>query len=243
MCTATYLPVNKHDFILTSSRDEKLERIANATLIEKRSGNSTIVYPEDPLSNGSWVGCSSNGIAGCLLNGAFGKYKRTPPYKKSRGVVFIEILESLGSTKFFTPEYLKNIEPFTLVIVKFHVQQRYVQELRWDGLQIHNLTIDSESQHLWASAVLFDDQAIKDKKKNFSQFLHKTEKPSPEDIIGLHQSDELSGQKYFPDFNDMKGGMVNLTQIVRNNNQLEIHHSDLQKNDMIHRNILQTFRL
>lgn len=237
MCTVTYTPYKKHGFILTSSRDEKLERLARARLIEKKRGNSMMVYPEEPVSKGTWFGCTSNGIAGCLLNGAFEKYERKPSYRKSRGLIFIEILDSLGSKKTLTQEFLQEIEPFTLVLVKYFQNDRYVQEFRWDGKEIYNRTIDSEAPHLWASAALFEPGVIEEKKVNYMHLLNTEKEIDSEKLFEMHRNKKLTGQPYYPEFNNLKGGLVNMSQVIGDGDLFEMIHLDVQSDELVNKTL------
>ncbi len=237
MCTVTYIPYQKHGFVLTSSRDEKIERLSEAKIVESRIEASTFIYPQEPESKGTWIGCSSRGIVGCLLNGAFKLYERKPPYRKSRGLILLEILKSFGSRKTMVPEFFENIEPFTIILVKFYNQIRYVQELRWDGKNIHTLAIDSETPHLWASAALFHPDAIAEKKENFQMFLNQKKQVTPEDLFQAHLGTELNGQDYYPHFAELKGGMVNLTQVIGNDDHLTMNHFDLQADKQVQKSV------
>ena len=240
MCTVTYIPYQKHGFVLTSGRDEKLERLSEAKIVENRVESHVFLYPQEPESNGTWIGCSSGGIVGCLLNGAFKPYDRTPPYRKSRGLILLEILESFGSKKTMVPEFLDNIEPFTIILVKYFNQIRYVQEFRWDGKNIHTLAIDSETPHLWASAALFHPDTIEEKKENFQTFINRKKQVTPEDLFQVHLGDKLSGQDYYPHFSDLKGGIVNMTQVIGNNKQFTMNHVDIQADKRVQKSLQLT---
>lgn len=237
MCTVTYIPYKKHGFVLTSSRDERQERLSEADITEKTIENTTFLYPKDPVSKGTWFGCSSKGIVGCLLNGAFDRYERKPPYRKSRGLILLEILESFGSKKMLVPEFLGNIEPFTVVLVKHFSEDRYVQEFRWDGDKIHTLTIDSETPHLWASAALFDPSHIEEKKANFVQLMSKNAQVTPDDLLTMHQDKKISGQPYYPHFSHLQGGMVNITQVTCEKDQFLLKHLDVSNNKAVEKHM------
>ena len=53
-----------------------------------------------------------------MLNGAFTKHERNLPYRKSRGLIVLEIFEYKSFSDFVTDVDLHNIEPFTLVLAE-----------------------------------------------------------------------------------------------------------------------------
>ena len=78
MCTVTYFPLGKNDFILTSNRDETPFR---KTIPPKKylENGVELTYPKDELAGGTWIGTSSKNRLVCVLNGAFIKHKRATP--------------------------------------------------------------------------------------------------------------------------------------------------------------------
>ena len=90
MCTVTFLPVG-NTLYLTSNRDEAAARkIADAPQIVPFSAGN-ILFPKDSEAGGTWVATHENGNAMVLLNGAFVKHQHNPPYRKSRGLIFLEV--------------------------------------------------------------------------------------------------------------------------------------------------------
>jgi len=73
-----------------------------------------------------------------LLNGAFKKHIAQPPYRKSRGLVLLEIVEADEPQSFFKQLDLFDIEPFTVVL---H-QPGLLHEFRWDGKDKHSTLLD-----------------------------------------------------------------------------------------------------
>ena len=69
MCTVTYIPRGKNQFILTSNRDENHSR--NTSLLETRLlGTQPVSFPVDPISGGSWIAISQSNRVACILNAA-----------------------------------------------------------------------------------------------------------------------------------------------------------------------------
>src|SRR5690625_7813334 len=88
MCTITYIPnpEKESSFFVTDNRDESVNRPAKFPEIYREYGVS-LYYPKDLEKGGTWFGVSDKKRMMCLMNGAFSKYKRKPPYRKSRGEI------------------------------------------------------------------------------------------------------------------------------------------------------------
>ena len=88
MCTVTYIP-KPDGFLLTSSRDEKINR----TTLPPRSythNHQELIYPKDTKGLGSWIAISHKKRIACLLNGAFENHAKKETYTKSRGLILTE---------------------------------------------------------------------------------------------------------------------------------------------------------
>lgn len=159
MCTVTFVPT-KTGIRLTSNRDEHYTR---GKAIKPRKING-MTYPADKDAGGTWIVLKDNGDAGVLLNGAFEKHMPAPPYRKSRGLVFLEIMQaplSFGKTD------LTGIEPFTLVIYV----ARCLYECRWDGNRKYMLRLDATVPHIWSSATLYDKATAQEREGLFAAWL------------------------------------------------------------------------
>jgi hypothetical protein len=166
MCTVTFVPI-PNGCIFTSNRDEQTARKA-AELPEAVSYPSgTILHPKDGLAGGTWVAQHSNGNIMVLLNGAFEKHIPSSPYRKSRGLVFLDIFDAATPTKAFQKIDLSNIEPFTLVIW----QRNALYEARWDGRQKHLCTCDGGTPAIWSSVTLYDQEVALKRQAWFTDWL------------------------------------------------------------------------
>jgi hypothetical protein len=183
MCTVTYIP-SKDGFFLTSNRDESRHRSAALTPGIYPGGPHKLIYPKDADGGGSWIVLKDNGNAAVLLNGAFLKHLRIPPYRSSRGMVLLEIMQTNDPLEELAQMDLSGIEPFTLVL--------YVQgnlwDCRWDGHQKHILSLDKTNPHIWSSATLYDERVAKQRKGWFDKWLKHREGIAPGDIVRFHHS-------------------------------------------------------
>ncbi len=182
MCTVTFIPA-KDKYYITSNRDEKSLRRQALAPKSYIHNNRAIIYPKDADAGGTWVAMQDNGNAAVLLNGAFVKHLPLPPYNKSRGIIFIELIAAgMPGKKFLTID-LNNIEPFTLIV--FDDSNLY--ECRWDGNKKFWAQIDTSTPHIWSSATLYNEAVVKKREQWFAKWLNKNSNPSQQDILHFHQ--------------------------------------------------------
>src|ERR1700712_4455776 len=93
MCTVTFIP-SGNKILITHNRDEQGSRSKAIVPKEYTINGYTMLFPKDSAAGGSWIAINRNGAAAVLLNGAFKKHTHNPPYRKSRGLIFLEILGS-----------------------------------------------------------------------------------------------------------------------------------------------------
>src|SRR5689334_3022145 len=115
MCTVTYIP-NKENIFLTSNRDEKNWRTDALAPSVYNFESGKIIFPEDGDAGGSWIAAHENGNIVILLNGGFKAHLPTPPYRKSRGIILLDIISYSSPLDYWTGADFDNIEPFTAII-------------------------------------------------------------------------------------------------------------------------------
>ncbi len=230
MCTVTYIPLN-NGFFLTSNRDEKITRkLAIDPALYIHDGIA-LVYPKDAAAGGTWIAVAQNGNAAVLLNGAFKKHTPLPPYHKSRGIIFTEIIASGEPYLFFLQINLDNIEPFTLVLFS----NNNLYECRWDGVIKHHKILNKHTPQIWSSATLYTDKVVKKREEWFEAWLKKNAAPSQNDILKFHQ---------FTGDGDMQNDLlmnrdnmlltVSITSIEYYNNKAAVAYSDLLSKHQTH---------
>ena len=181
MCTVTFIPVNGRLFI-TSSRDENASRSKALIPAAYQQDGVALLYPKDTVANGSWIALNQNGNAAVLLNGAFIKHEPISPYRKSRGLIFLDIIAHPQPKFFFTAIELDNIEPFTLVLFV----NSCLYECRWDGKEKYCKQLDESRRHIWSSATLYAPAIISSRKNWFAKWITETDSPTQETIFNFH---------------------------------------------------------
>lgn len=175
MCTVTYFPL-KDKIILTSNRDEKPHRSAQEIHTE-----NCVFYPKDAAKKGTWFIVSESGNVIILLNGAFENHKKEAEYRKSRGLIVLDLIFKKNLFTTLQDIDLQNIEPFTLVIF----QQNKLAEFRWNGSEKHFTELDNNRSYIWSSATLYDENARGKRVQIFQNFLQK-ENISEETVWSFH---------------------------------------------------------
>lgn len=222
MCTVTYIPQSDRQFILTSNRDENAARSPQNISSIIQDGIQ-LIFPRDKGAGGSWISISDTNKVVCLLNGAFEQHQRTPPYRKSRGIMVLEFFSFSSADEFFQNYVFQGMEPFTMVI--FDNDQLF--EFRWDGEHKHIQSLNPRAFYIWSSATLYDKTVIKKREQWFAEWLAK-QQFDLDDIMDFHQN---AGDG--DPFNDVvmnRNGLVqtvSITHIIKSNNQIQMNYTDL----------------
>jgi hypothetical protein len=227
MCTVSFVATNGKT-IITSNRDEKVIR---PSAIEPKNyliNNKNIIFPKDPKAGGTWFAVDESGTILVLLNGANEKHKVKPSYRKSRGLIVLDIISSLSPKGFWQEINLDNIEPFTLVLF----QDNELFQLRWDGKDKECISLDTKKNHVWSSVTLYPKEIRENRADWFHSFLdsnailsetemlhfHRhTENDNPENGLVINRNDELK--------------TLSITQSVTEMNKVSILHYDLIANE------------
>jgi hypothetical protein len=226
MCTVSFVPVKDKIFI-TSNRDEKLSRKKGIEPAANEYNGYKILFPKDADAGGTWIAAKENGDAAVLLNGAFINHLPEPPYRKSRGLILLDILASEIPSIQFTKIDLENIEPFTSILL----EKNLLYEFRWDGAERFHRQLSPLPPQLWSSATLYDGLAVKKREQWFADFLDKNPSPSLEEIMNFHR---------FTGDGDLKNDLlmrrdgaystVSITSIVLERENIKMHYLDLMLN-------------
>lgn len=223
MCTVSFVCSNDK-IIITSNRDEKVIR---PSAIEPRNysiNNKNIIFPKDPKAGGTWYAADENGTVLVLLNGASEKHKVVLPYRKSRGLIVLDLIGSLNPLEHWLELDLDNIEPFTLVL--FQNQKLY--QLRWNGEEKETTNLDISQNFVWSSSTLYPKEVRDTRSQWFYSFL--------ETKSGITADEMLNFHRYTEDKNTENGLVINrnnemktlsITQSVIENNKVTILHCDL----------------
>ena len=234
MCTVTFIPA-KDKFYLTSNRDEKLMRKQALPPTRYVHNNATLVYPKDAEAGGTWVAMHQNGNAAVLLNGAFVRHISMPPYDKSRGIIFLEIMSANMPVRKFLKTTLNNIEPFTLIVF----DDNNLYECRWDGNKKHCIQLNRNRHYIWSSSTLYNEDIVKKRELWFAKWLNKNPNPTQRDILQFHQfAGDGDAQNDLRMNRDDKMLTVSVTGIELTNDKGIMQYIDLKDNN-VHGHLLE----
>lgn len=224
MCTVTFIPLPDNNFILTSSRDVPYSREKAIMPNYYPDGDVRIEYPKDGKAGGTWIGHSSRKRLICLLNGGFQNHVSAENYRKSRGIIVLELLKEEDINQALKEINLENIEPFTLVIVEWDFDL-FLFEFVWDGNQKH-FRIVPKIPSIWSSATLYDEKT-KEMRENWFSEWEKDFGLSENSIAEFHRKAGVG----IPDIDVLMkregGGTVSITRVIRRGEKLEMIYEEV----------------
>lgn len=224
MCTVSFINANGK-IIITSNRDEHSQRKNASEPLGVNLGHKKIFFPKDEKAGGSWIAVSNKGEIVVLLNGAFIKHIPKPVYKKSRGLVLLDVIKDNCPTLFIKNIDLREIEPFTILIYG----EGELNEFRWDSKKLHEKSFNSEHNYIWSSCTLYSNEVIEQREEQFKNHLNKT--------LSLDESSMM--QFHSNNYNDDENGFVinrvsgiktfSITQVSFQHDDLTFLHNDLRQ--------------
>lgn len=223
MCTVSYIKTPLCS-ILTSNRDEHIQRPSADVPQEYHHGNKSLFYPKDPSAGGTWFCLDPVGNVMILLNGALEKHHAQPPYRKSRGLIVLELMENDEVKYAWDESNLDNIEPFTLV----YFSEDSFYQFQWNGIQKTTQHLNITEPKIWSSATLYPSNVRDARKDWYRLFLEQFPNPSPQQLMEFHRN---AGQ------HDPENGLLmnrdhklltkNITQCIIEKDGVELIHLDL----------------
>jgi hypothetical protein len=182
MCTVTFIPTDGKVF-LVSNRDEKHSRADALSPMVYAASSGKLLYPKDGEAGGTWIALHESGNAAVLLNGGWEIHTPDPPYRKSRGLILLDLIQAGSPVSSFLSIDLLNIEPFTVVCL----DNGKLWEGVWDGKNRHLSGKDETRPHIWSSVTLYDADIRARREGWFREWLIKYNDPLLKDILDFHQ--------------------------------------------------------
>lgn len=226
MCTVTFISANDQYYI-TSNRDEKTLRKTGIPPQKYQVNHVEWLFPKDADAGGTWIAMNENGDMAVLLNGAFEKHISESSYKKSRGLVFTEIISSSEPLRYFQEIDLAKIEPFTIILFS----EDQLSESRWDGIHKFSRFLDNKKSYIWSSVTLYEKEVIEKREKWFSKWLTSNPNPSQQEIFNFHRfGGEGDAENDFCMKRKNDFLTVSITTMERNAHIGEMIYCDLRSN-------------
>lgn len=226
MCTVTYIPLGNNDFILTSSRDVPYKRERASHPEKYVEEGIDLWYPKDGKAGGTWIGLSSKKRLICLLNGAFKYHTSRSNYKKSRGLIVIELLRAKNLKTALKTVDLIGVEEFTLTIIDWG-QKLELIEFVWDGVDKH-LKLMPQEPHIWSSSTLYDEN-VKQLRRNWFADWQKQNDFSQDHILNFHHNAGIGDPNIDVLMDRKLGGTVSITSIKKEDNSISLNYEDVKE--------------
>lgn len=226
MCTVSFVNSNGK-YIITSNRDEK---VAREKAIEPKIhllNDKKIFFPKDQKAGGTWYAVDDKAHIIVLLNGAKEKHELKTSYRKSRGLIVLDLISSESVILSWQKIDLDNIEPFTLVV--FENQKLY--QLQWNELKKEIIELDTTKNHIWSSSTLYPFAVREQRKLWFYDFLETKNIVSELDMLHFHKNTEDNNRENGLVIN--RGNLLktlSITQTVIEKNKVSLTHYDLIEN-------------
>ncbi|AYN05309.1 NRDE family protein [Flavobacterium sp. 140616W15] len=223
MCTVTFVN-SKGKIILTSNRDEKVMRLSAIPPKNYIRKGKHLIFPKDSKAGGTWYVVDDEGTALVLLNGASVKHEVKLPYRKSRGLIVLDIIEHKSPKDFWSVINLENIEPFTLVLY----EKNKLFQLRWDGFQKETIELNANENHIWSSVTLYSEEIREKRASWFASFLTGKDEISASEMLDFHRYTEKDNNENGLVINrDNKLKTLSITQAVVEKNKVTLGYYDL----------------
>lgn len=225
MCTVSVVSYNGKT-IITSNRDEQVVR---PSAIEPKNyviNNKNVIFPKDAKAGGTWYAVSEDGTVLVLLNGAAEKHQLKSSYRKSRGLIVLDLISSSSVLKAWETIDLEGIEPFTLVLFS----NQKLHQLRWNEVEKDTTLLNANQPHIWSSSTLYSNEVRQERATWFTTFLNQNTEISPQDMLHFHRYTESENQQHGLVIN--RGDALktlSITQTVIEANKVVLSHYDLQQ--------------
>ena len=239
MCTVTFLPLNNDDFILTSSRDVPFSRKKAHFPKSYMEDGIELFYPKDGEAGGTWIGTSDKKRLICLLNGGFKNHKQAESYAKSRGIIVKDLLKEKDISMACKEIDLKNVEPFTLVIVEWDLHL-FLFEFVWDGNQKH-LRILPKEPRIWSSSTLYTEYMKELRLQWFNDWVLKLKVQSQkakgksskfrvakDQILKFHHTAGVGDPEIDVIMKRPKVGTVSITQVSKEGDEIDWSYEEIK---------------
>jgi hypothetical protein len=223
MCTVSFVNANGN-IIITSNRDEKTLR-PNA--IEPKNyiiNNKNVIFPKDRKAGGTWYAVNENSTVLVLLNGAEEKHQLKESYRKSRGLIVLDLISCESVILEWQSIDLSNIEPFTLVLF----ENAKLYQLRWNETEKTTVELDTSKSHIWSSSTLYPKDIREKRAHWFYNFLDTLPEVDAAELFNFHRYTETQNSEHglVINRNDTLK-TLSITQTVIEKNKVAIHYNDL----------------
>ena len=216
MCLLSFARIDNQAFF-TSNRDISVKRASPQEIMAHTIGVVDVSFPKD-IKGGSWLAFDETKIL-FLLNGAEANHPfQSFPYRKSRGLVLLDLFVQSDLIAEWEEVDLDNIEPFT--IISYSVKESLLNKFVWDGNTKKVTTLDSGVSHTWMSSTLYTD----DEKLLVNNRFMNTEFEHQDALLEFHKLNNYKTIKQYAEvIPDVQTTCI--TQFCSDDQEIQLLHS------------------
>ena len=186
--------------------------------------NKKITFPKDNKAGGTWYAVDEFSNVLVLLNGSEEKHVLKDNYRKSRGLIVLDLISSNSPFQEWKTIDLENIEPFTIVL--FENQKLY--QLRWNEMEKNTKELDANESYIWSSSTLYSKEIREQREQWFHTFLDTKPIVNEQELFHFHRYTEVENTEHgliINRNNSLK--TLSITQSIIEKNKVIINYSDL----------------
>ena len=222
MCTVTYIPDEKGDFVFTSSRDESPLRSTISPALYEEEGTA-LLYPKDTVAGGSWIMLSEQYRLVCLMNGMDTNSNKT--YCKSRGVFVKDIALSTALFEDLNHIDFSDYAPFTCVVLDWS-SAIFGVEIVWDGRLLQKQELDN-TPRIWSSSSLYSNLVRKEREVWFESWMSEQYIAKGTSVLSFHDNTRKGTSETAIRMKRSRVETVSITSIVKQGEDVSMEYFDL----------------
>lgn len=226
MCTVTFIPSGKSDYVLTQNRDVSIKR-PKAQPPEYHDYNGLeLLYPVDVKGGGTWNAVSPSHHA-FLLNGADYQYYPDFDAPKSRGSLCLEVLAD--GKRFMEKHDFRDYDDFTLLRFSRNLTSE-IDEWKWNGAELSYIKRPVDQPYMWISRGMYSRDDYLRKSQAFRQFLKGVNTfniPEVMDFVwSFHHQKKIKKEEGFLILRPYDLGTVSVFQVAQQEGLLKTRYED-----------------
>ena len=175
---------SEHGIVITSNRDEQRTRKHSLTPEFIQHGTRKTILARDAQAHGTWFLTDNTGRIAVLLNGAFECHVPSPPYRKSRGIILLNLFQEKDLKSTFLNYNLDHVEPFQLI----YIDKNQSFQCVWDGNQKHLFEIDLSTPQVFFSPTLYTKEQQEVKRDHFYTAIVAFERLNAKWLLDYHSN-------------------------------------------------------
>lgn len=222
MCTVSFVPL-KDSYCITSNRDESILRERAIPPTKYIINNKEVYFPKDPKAGGTWF-AHNNKSTIVLLNGAREKHIHKSNYRKSRGLIVLDLISSVNPIQEWESINLNNIEPFTIVLFS----EEKLFQLQWNEVEKNCIELNANENHIWSSSTLYKKEIREERTAWFQDFMLSKNEMNSQQLLNFHKFTESDNKNFGLQINRnniLK--TISITQCIISKNNITFNYIDL----------------